>query len=223
MLYTEVIYSIRERLRQTIDDSNIDDREIIFEVNNQRSLFYRNEYNKRNRVIDEEIKQTLCVDLQEASADECNCDSNCTVLRSTVPIPTVIELHHKNALLKVSSTLVGDTPFSLVSYNQFPYVGQSKYSNKEVFVTQHNGYLYFKSKSKLHRFLDKASVEVILENPLDIKDFLDCPSSQNCFNEDTFEYPIKAYVFAYISERVVNVFINKLNIPEDKLNDAESQ
>ena len=87
MLLFEAIYDIREKLRQTIDDSNIDDREIIFELNNQRSLFYRNQYNQRNRVIDEEIKQSLCISLQQVSNDEFGADSNCTILRSTNKLP----------------------------------------------------------------------------------------------------------------------------------------
>lgn len=223
MLYTEVIYSIREKLREIVDDSNIDDREIIFEVNNQRSLFYRNEYNKNNRTVDEEIKQVLCVDLEEASNDECCVDSDCTVLRSTVPIPGLIELHHMNTLFKVSSTTIGSKPFSLVSYNQFPFVGYGKYNERDIFVTKHpNGRLYFKSTDRLHKFLEKVSVTVILEDPLDIQNFLDC-NGDDCFDLLTFEYPIKGHVLAYITPQVLKSLSIKFQIPEDKTNDAESK
>jgi hypothetical protein len=224
MKYNEVIYSIREKLREVVDDSNIDDREIIFEVNNQRALFYRNEYNKNSRAVDEEIKQTLCVSLEEASDDECCIDSDCTILRSTIPLPNLLELHHKNTLLRVTSTQLGTKPFSLVSWNQFPFSGNSKYNSKEVYVSKHNnGYLYFKSSNRLHKFLEKVSVQVILEDPLDIKDFMDCASGTDCFNLDTFNYPIKAHVLAYITPQVLKSFAFKLQIPEDLENDAESK
>lgn len=220
MLYQEAIYNIREKLRQLIDDSDIDDREILFELNNQRSLFYRNEYNKRNRVIDEEIKQTLCVPVQLVDDDECCSDTDCTILRSVDPLPDTIELHHKNAILSVSSTTIGDIPFSLVTYNQFPYSGNGKYSKSQIFVSQHNGYLYFKTFNNLHKLLEKISVTVILENPLDIQDWLDC-KGDDCFDETIFEYPIKGYSYAYVVPQVLNAFIAKLNIPEDRVNNAE--
>jgi hypothetical protein len=225
MLYNEIIYSIREQLRQTIDDSNIDDREIIFNINIQRSLFYRNQYNQRNRIIDEDIKQNLYVKLQESSEDLCS-TTDCTIIRSVNPLPKSIELHHKNAILGVSSTNISSKQFSLVNWTNFIYSGNSRYSKNEVFVSVNtDGYLYLKVSNKLAKFINTVIVQMILENPLDIKTFVNCGDtvSTDCFDLETFEYPIKQYAFAYIKEQVVNTFINKLSIPEDKQNDGESQ
>ena len=224
MKYNEIIYDIREALRQTIDDSNIDDREIIFQVNIQRSLFYRNQYNQRNRIIDEDIKQRLFVPISKVDENLC-ISTDCTTLRSTIPIPKSIELHHKNAILNVSSTTITNKNFSLVNWTNFLFSGNSRYSKNEVFVSLNtDGYLYLKVSNKLAKFIDTLLVDVILENPLEVKDFVDCNSTSNdCFNLDTFDYPIKQYAYATIKDVVVNTFINKLNIPEDKKNDAESQ
>lgn len=217
MLLNEAIFNIREKLKQLVDDSGIDDREIIFELNNQRALFYRNQYNQRNRVVDEDIKQTITLSLAETQTiSDCE-DAKCYVLRSTVTIPDVIELHTKNAILRAYGD-IGMRPFSIVSWNQFQYAGRGDYGKKEVYVSVKNGYVYVKSFSKLHRLMTQIHLDVILEDPTDIKDY--CAGS-DCYDQDTFVYPIKSYAYAYIVPQIINAFIQKLQMPEDELNNSE--
>lgn len=217
MLLTEAIYNIREKLKQLVDDSGIDDREIIFELNNQRALFYRNQYNQRNRVIDEDIKQTISMALSETK-EISDCETSmCYVLKSTLRIPDVIELHNKNAVLRAYGD-IGMRPFSIVSWNQFQFAGRGDYGKKEVYISIKNGYVYVKSFNKLHRLMTNVYLDVILEDPTDIKDY--CVSS-DCYDQDTFEYPIKSYAYAYITPQIINAFIQKLQMPEDELNNSE--
>lgn len=222
MQYNEIIYSIRERLSQLIDDSDISNEEIIFEINNQRALLYRNEYNQRNRVVDEDAKQVLCVDLQEVSDDECCVDSDCTVLRSVNKLPRTIELYHKNAIYGISSTTVGSKPFSMVAWAHFPYAGSNKYAKKEIYVAYYNGYIYLKSQNNLHKFLEKITIEVILEDPFDVQDYMDCDGG-DCFDEDTFEYPLKRHMFVRIAPMVIQNLTQQLTMPEDNENDSEDE
>lgn len=223
MTYNEVVYSIRERLRQNIDDSDITDREIIFHVNNQRALFYRNQYNQRNRTVDEEIKQLLRFTMVQDTDEQCGDGTSCYIMKSTQKLPSTLELHHKNAIFKVTSLVKTNIAFNLVSWNEFPYQGLGKYTKNEVFVTVGpDNYLYLRSGSKLVQFITSILVTAILENPLDIKNFNLCPDDSPCQDLDTFIYPIKAYAFAYIIEQVVSMFINKLQTPEDEENDSET-
>lgn len=223
MTYNEVVYSIRERLRQNIDDSDITNREIIFHVNNQRALFYRNQYNQRNRSVDEEIKQILKFTMAQDTTEECGDLADCHVMKSTQKLPSTLELHHKNAIFKVTALDKTAISFNLVSWNEFPYQGLSRYTKNEVYVAVGpDNYLYMKSTNKLVKFITSILVTAILENPLDIKDFNLCPDASACQDLDTFEYPIKAYAFAYIADQVVNALGVKLNIPEDEQNDSEA-
>lgn len=223
MLYTKVIYSIRERLRQLVDDSDIDDREILFNVNNQRALFYRNQYNQRNRIVDEEVKQLLNVTMEQAPDEVCGNGVNCFLIKSTKPIPSTLELHHKSAVFKATSKELTGYPFSIVTWNQFPYTSLNKYTKNEIFVSiGPDGYLYAKSSNKLIKFVETILMTMILEDPTDIKDFILCPTGVGCFDLDTFDYPIKAYAFAQIVEQVMTVFLGKLQTPEDEENDSES-
>jgi len=224
MLYSEVVYSIRERIRQNIDDSDITNREIIFHVNNQRALFYRNQYNQRNRAVDEEIKQILRFELEPDKTEVCGTQDDCYVVVTKQKLPPTIEFHDKNGIFKITSLDKVAIPFNFVSWNEFPYVGFNKFTKNQVYATVGpNNHIYLKSSSKLISLLTDILVTVILENPLDVANYELCPDGdKSCTDLDTFEYPLKAHVYAYISNEVVNTFINKLQIPEDKENDSES-
>lgn len=222
MKYTEVVYSIRERIRQLADDSDVDNREIIFHVNQQRALFYRNQYNQRNRTVDEEIKQLLRFEMAQDSIEECGESKNCYIIKSVKPLPATIELHHRNAIFKITSTSKTAVPFSIVSWNEFPYQGLGKYSQNELFATVGpDNHIYIKSSNKLIKFVESILVTAILENPLDIENYTPCPNGETCFDLDSFEYPIKGYAYAYIQDKVVNIFVNKLQVPQDEENDSE--
>lgn len=213
MLYTEIIYSIRERLREIIDDSNIDDREIIFYVNNLKNKLYRNLYNQRSRIVDEEIKQDLNVTLE---LKEELCKNNIIVLKSKNPLPKTMMLNHKNAIFKISSFDVTDISFSLVSFNRFPYTGYKH--PKLIYATvDNNNYLYLKSSNKLMNMMEEVEITLILENPLDIEKY------DGTFDLDTFEYPLNSNFFPEIQEQVIQILASKLQIPEDKNNDSESR
>ncbi len=79
----EIAYDLLSIVRpQLSDDNDIDIRQIKFWIRNQRALWLRNELN-RKRSIDEDVIQTLCVDIEEVDASDC-CDItiDCSVLRS---------------------------------------------------------------------------------------------------------------------------------------------
>lgn len=223
MKYNELIYSIRERIKQNSDDSNISNREILFYINQQRSLFYRNQYNQRNRIIDNDVKQNLYVDVSLHSKDLCGNTETCTIVRSDKPLPNAIELHHKNAILNVTSVNIGVPDFSFVNWQQFKIAGVGRYTRNQIYASVHtDGYLYLKSSNPLVKQLNKVIVTAILENPLDVKGFQNCDSKEeDCFDLSTFEYPLKGYALAYIQNQIVNIFLNKIQMPEDEENNSD--
>lgn len=225
MRLDKLIYSIRERIRESHDDSTISDREIIFELDIQRAIYYSNEYNKNNRPINDQVAQPVCLTLAESTLDECGCTPTnyCTVLRSTTKLPTALDLHNRDAIISVKSTQIGTVPFNHVRYSRFPHVGLEDWDRNHIFTTYHpNGYVYVKCKNSLAKLLTRLTVIMVLESPTDIKDYLDCPDgTSSCWDLMSFNYPIKAKAFGYVKETVANNFIQKLAKPEDKENDAE--
>lgn len=220
--YNEIIYSIREGIRQHTTDSDIDDRQIIFEFNLQRAFWYRREYNKKNVSIDDQIKQTICIDLEESSRSECDCEqNNCFILKTKTKIPKVLDLRDKPSISKITFNDVLNVPLSFVSYNKFPFVGNGKYNKNHVFATLHpNGYLYLKSSNNNFMMIEKIAVTLVLENPLDAKKFNNCEDNTPCFDYDQ-EYPVKSHIIAQVKEEVINKFIRQLQMPKDLNNNSQ--
>lgn len=218
--YNEIIYSIREGIRQHTSDSDIDDRQIIFEFNLQRALWYRNEYNKKNTSIDDQVKQTICFELEKATASECDCiESECEILRTKNKMPKVLDLRDKSAISKVTFNNITDMPLSFVSYNKFPYSGNGPYNKNTVFATLHpNGYIYLKSANPNFKLIENIAVTAVLEDPLDAKDF-SC-NFKSCFNPKE-EYPVKSHIIAYIKNTVIEGFIRQLTMPKDLINNSQ--
>jgi hypothetical protein len=223
MTQNELVYSIREAIRQDVDDSDIDNREILFEINIQRALYYTNEFNKNNRSFDEDVTQAICMKLEVADKSDCGCQlSGCTVMRTVKPLPPTLKLHTSNAIVRVTGIDAFSKNMSFVPFSRILYVGDGKFDQDHVYVTQHaNGHLYLKSSNNLVKLMEYIYVVAVFENPLDAADFTDCNTEASCYSADS-QYPMKANVLAYIKDLIVNRFTRKLSVPEDKANNADN-
>jgi len=224
MTEDQLVYSIREKLSQYADDSDFDNREILFEINLQRALYLRNLYNTRHRTIDPEVKQILCVPMIEASPSECGClETDCTVLRSKEPLPSLIELHDTNGIFYTGPADVGSKPFSYVSYIQAMFSGERTYSQNTIYTFMNpNGHLFLKSKNPLNKMIDCIMVHAILEFPEEAAAYNN-PNGSACYDRSITKYPVKAHALAYITELVVQRLLFKLGIPVDRVNDSSSE
>ena len=212
MTYNEIIYTVRESLRRYTVDSTIDDREIIFQINMQRALFLKNEYNKSHRNAIETVKQTLCVNLID--------DEDCTLV-TEVQIPKFIELHEKPSISRITSKVQSDIPFDYVPFVKFPFAGNGRFNKKNVFVTlTPDSRLLLKSGNNIFKMLDKILITGVFENPLDLANFkCDLNEETDCFTKDK-EYPLTPHTFMYILPLVTDYFLRKLQIPRDTTNNA---
>ena len=99
----KIVYDVREALKQYKDDSEIDDRYIIYLYNNKRAKYLRQDLNNFQRTVDNSIVQKLCLELEEVSINECNVDYDCgTIMRTKRPIPKPLELHLKSAITNIN-------------------------------------------------------------------------------------------------------------------------
>lgn len=219
MTTNEIIYSVREALRRYTQDSTVDNREILFQVNLQRSLYYRNEFNKTQRSIDEDVKQTLCLELEVTTAAACGCSDSCNYLVTKKAIPPMLELHNGPALSRITSIDQLQIPFNYVKFTQLPFTGNGRYNKQMLFVSRlPDNKLIFKSNNPQVTLLSHVFVTAVFENPKELENYCD-NNNVPCFDDDK-PYPMKQHVLAYIMEPVINYFIAKLNIPRDNANNA---
>jgi len=224
MTATEIIYAIREKLKAYTDDTKYTDAYLFFLINLKRALYIRREYNQLQRVIDPEVTQTICMELEEAGESICpECYSgcvDCTVIRTVKKLPNVIELHNRNTITKIGSTGVFSRPINIVTMDRMPYVGEGKYESNAVFVALHsNGHLYLKSKSNIFRSLEFISVTALLENPDNAMEY-QCPNGE-CYSPGESRYPVEAWMVDIIINEITSELANLKQIPEDDTNNAK--
>lgn len=198
----KIAYDLRSIVRPQIsDDTDLDLRQIKFWIHNQRALWLRNEMNK-NRTIDSDVIQTICADIECVDASDCcDIDIDCPILRITKPLPNTIELHNKQALLRVAPVNKKLQPFSIIDYSRVPYITSSRFTNKKVFAFLHNSYIYIFTKDPNFKNLKNISIRGVFEDPTEAAKFKDC-EGEPCYN-DNMEYPIKAWMLPALKQSIL--------------------
>ena len=221
----EIVYDILEDLnsQHISDDIDVDERQIIHKLNVQRSLWIRNELNKPGRTIDPATVQSLgCVELELADASDCpDLPLGCSLLRTKCEIPKTVELHNRNAITKVGSIDKLDYFFSFVPYQQAIFSGNGKYNKESIFAFLHSNRMYFKVNKAQQKLLRKVNIMGIFEEPSVIEKFCNQDGS-TCFSKDD-EYPLSSWMLPFVKEQILKNFIQSMQMPEDRINDATSQ
>ena len=221
--FNEIIFDVMELARgnQISDDTELDERHVTYLLNNQRSLWLRNEYNKPGRSIDSNIIQDLgCLELEEASPEDCCIETNgCIVLRTKKKIPNTIELHAKTAITRVGPINKTSSPFSFMPYHKAVYSGNGRYNKNIVFTYILNNRIYIKTNSLAANMLDYINVRGVFEDPTAAAEFIDC-DGKPCFTYED-EYPINNWMIPFVKEQVLNQLGVALSTPKDESNDAK--
>jgi len=202
MTLDEIAYDLHTIVRpQSSDDSDIEIEQIKFWIKNQRSLWLRNEFNK-NRTIATDLIQTLCADLEEVDASDCcNIDLDCPILRTKKKIPKTIELHHKEAILRVGPVNKKRRAFSYVDYLEVPWVGSGRFTSKMIYAFMHDGYMYVYSKNPVYDSMKSLSLRGVFEDPEDVAVFRDCDDVP-CYSDDQ-EFPIMSWMVPAMKESIL--------------------
>lgn len=227
MILNKIIYDVRESLKQYMDDSEIDDRYIVYLYGIKRAKFLRQDLNNFQKTTDLSITQTFCLGLELVSANECGVQLECDeILRTKKPIPKPLELHLNNAIRNVKPTNRISKPFNFVTKEKAIYSKDSPF-NKSIFAfLDTDSYIYLISESQSLNLLDCITITGIFEDPLELLDYTNCcncETASTCIDYDTVDYPLQPHYIDLIKNEIVNELIQKLNIPEDKTNNANDQ
>lgn len=226
MTLDKLIYDIREGLNQYEDDSEISDRYITYLINIKRAKYLRQDLNNYQRVADNSIIQTLCIDLEEVSINECGLDYECdTILRTTKPIPKPLELHTKSALTSIKPTNRLAVGFNFITKKRASTLGGATFNKALYAFLDPDGHIYVTSGSDNNHFklLECLTISGIFSDPLELSEFSNCcgcDDSTTCFDESTTEYPLQPHFIDLIRDEIIKALIVKLNIPEDKENNS---
>lgn len=220
----EIVYSIWQKVSPIIGDDNLlDERQLKWFINNQRSLWIRNEYN-RNRNIDDAVVQSLgAVELEIVDTIE-NTDItgiSHKILKSKLQIPVAIELHNSTAITRVASLDMKEKKFSFVDYTAAPYVGNGKFNKNSVFAFLKGGYMYIVSNcnNPSTKALKYINIRGVFTNPEEVGRFRELDGSP-CYSDDS-KYPINTWMLPYIESEIMKGDLKFFyNVQIDESNNA---
>lgn len=190
-------------------------------INEQRSLWLRNEYNK-NRSIDPYIIQTLpCLELELVDPIQC-CVTvpGCKILRSKKKIPNTIEFLFTKGIISVGPADIMQPRFLLIDYSRVPYIGNGRTTQKSVYAFLYEGYIHIISKNPTVSLLKKITIRGLFEDPTSLGEFTNCEGSESCWTLNS-DYPINQWMWAYIKPYIIQQLMQKSIIPVDDSNDTE--
>jgi len=220
----EIVYDVREALKEYADDSELDNRYIVYLYNIKRAKYLRQQLNNYQQKTDISIQQTFCLSMELVSGDECNGDCP-KILKSTQPIPIPLELHSRVAITSVKPTGRTDIPFNFTTKERIPFLEGSLFSRGIYAFLDVDNHIYATSLSNAYKLLSCVTVTGVFENPLDLKDYKNCcdcnqESEDICFDELNSEYPLQPHFIDLIKNEIVQELAGLKQIPEDRENNS---
>lgn len=219
-----IVYDVREQLKQYTTDSELDDRYIIHLCNLKRAKYLRQELNNYQRTTDISVTQTICMETEIVSANECNLDYDCgTILRTKEKVPTPLELHLKSAVTSVKPTTRLSVPFNFTTKQRAVYSQHSPFHNAIFAFLDNDMHIYIISELPEIHLIECLSVTGVFEDPLAMRNFNTCCGCDEpipCFDMATTNYPLQPHYVDLIKMEIVNELIRVINRREDKENET---
>lgn len=142
-----------------------------------------------------------------------------TYLRSTQKVPALIPIG-TNALYP--SDFYGDIHITLVSRDRMRYVGHNKWLKNIIYASLGpDHHIYLISQNPQFKYLKKATMTGVFENPEDIDSSLSCQESENssCDIMDK-EFPLEDSLVTTVIEMVVKYLAGAAYRPQDTFNNS---
>lgn len=223
MTESQLIFDIREAIKQTTDDSNISDRYIMYLWNLKRSKYLRQDLNNLQKTIDNSTLQEFCLEMIEASASDCNVSYDCgTIMKSKVPIPKPLELHLRSAITKVKPTTKTAQPFNFIDKSRAILSQYSPFSGSIYAYLDSDSHIYLVSTSITVKLIDCLTVAGIFESPEQLRNFKNCCgcTTSVCYDGAISEYPLPAHHVDAIRLEIIQTLGVTLSLPEDNINNS---
>jgi len=198
------IADIRSLVKQTHDETILDDRLIIRWINTQRALWIKNQVNNEY-VISESILQTIpCLQLKIIGNAECSLASSTSTFLATDIIPKPVEFKDRLGILDVRTSSLDGYSVSLCKKGELRYKGNGRYNKMDLFGIYANDKIYIKVPKYNFRasLLTSITIDIVAENPLQLNSYRNC-NNKPCYNIDTDNYPISEALWEYMQGAIL--------------------
>ena len=213
---TELVYNIKELLRDHVDDSLISERHILFLIGTYRAKYLRQLYSKRSKAFDDSAKQCVVLEMEKADPAVCGLTTECIVLKSVQKLPNLLRVQGRSTLSYVGPAFYGTRPFELIESEDAYAYTQDKYSKVAAYIE--GGYVYVIGKSPAVNLIKWIRVEGIYDTPGALEGYKSCECSPDEDSEcvdDFTEYPVPGHLIADINKEVLKNYLVTMPL-EDK-------
>lgn len=219
----EIIYNIKELMKDHTDDSLMSDRHILFLFTTHRAKFLRQLYSDRAKGLDSSASQTLCLNMIKVDKGTCGVTTDCFITRSKEKLPNLLSLRGRSALMSAGPAVVGTSKFDVVQAQDASICMDDPYATTSVFIQ--DNYLYVIGPTIASSLIKCIRVEGIFDNPSILEVYNNCCGCEDtpdpCVTDLT-EYPVPGHMVPDINQAVLRDFLSTYNVTASRDTDNDS-
>lgn len=219
----EIVYNIKELMKDHTDDTLMSDRHILFLFKTYRAMFLRQLYSDRAKGLDDSAIQSLCLDMEPADRGVCGINTDCYINRSKKRLPNLLSLRGRAALKSVGPAIVGSPNFDIIDARDAAICMADPYATNSVFVD--DGYLYVVGPTPAVKLMKCMRVQGVFDDPEALEEFSNCcncsATEAPCVTDET-EYPVPGHMIPQINDAVMKEFLQSLNVTAFRDTDNDS-
>ena len=238
MTKNELIYLAYDRLKVSSDDTDLSPELVSFQIDATRAKFIKNQYGSKDWNMPIELKQELCLGLENIN-DVNGADCFGTILRTSEVLPKGIKVKGSDSsILRIRTYDRKQLHINLIAMDRLPYIGHNQFTAMMNYAAVDvDGRIYFLSNQKSYKFMKAIKVEGIFESPDDVHTMIcqeltpaQIASSKGvsipyrttppCEPWDR-QYPLEGAMIDDVMNEVVKHFSRMEALPEDNLNNAD--
>jgi hypothetical protein len=199
--YREIVNLVLDELKLVSDDSHFVEEHVVFLMDHYRVFLIKQRYSDIKKEIPDSNYQTICVDLERASAINGQPCTGSDYMKSTKKIPKMIT----TGIQKISSLDFFQGNFAYTNNERFKYVGSNQYLKNQIYGTiAPDSHLYLKSNNPQLYYLKKVKVTGIFEDSTKVAD-LQCPDEEGNTTCDILDmqFPLEDALIPPLVELIV--------------------
>ncbi len=218
----EIVYNIKELMKDHTDDSLMSDRHILFLFKTHRARFLRQLYSDRAKGLDDSSMQSLCLEMEKVDRGTCGITTDCYINRSKEKLPNLLSLRGRTALLSVGPTAVGVDNFDVISPFDVSTCMDDPYATTSVFID--DGYLFVVGSTPAANLIKCIRIVGIFDDPDALTAYNNCcgcDKPEPCVT-DTTDYPVPGHMVGDINQAVLKDFLTTINVMSLRDTDNDS-
>ena len=222
----EIIYDVREKINQHIDDSDITDRYIIHKINLVRNKFLQQRLDNFRALKGNNILQKFCTKLEKSDSGLCERLGCEYILKSKDVMPQTLELHNTQSIFRIKPTDILSKKISFISLDRLEYVEGSSFQESLYAFIDTDDYLYIFSPNGDFTNLDCLEITGIFSNPLELENYkncCNCNTIESCYDPYTDIYPMYKHLIFDLVQIVSKEIIEIFRLQSDKENNSDEQ